>query len=116
MFAFFVAVMFPFTFATFSNYYLMALLPLFAFLLMMRQNTVLHRWLFGLSLVLLVPWRADLSVAYLVAMLGVIKVVYLTGKFKSYHWIVPNSFGWIGHGDYILGDLLLEQHRLVEEP
>jgi hypothetical protein len=76
----------------------MALLPLFAFLLMMRQNTVLHRWLFALSLVLLVPWRADLSVAYLVAMLGVIKVVYLTGKFKSYHWIVPTVLVGLGMG------------------
>ena len=98
MFAFFVAVMFPFTFATFSNYYLMALLPLFAFLLMMRQNSVVNRWLFALSLVLLVPWRADLSVAYLVAMLGVIKVVYLTGKFKSYHWIVPAVLVGLGMG------------------
>ncbi len=96
MFAFFVAVLFPFTFATFSNYYLMALLPLFAFLLLMRQNTVINRWLFGISLVLLIPWRADLSVAYLVAMIGVIAVVYLTRKLKSYHWVVPTILVALG--------------------
>jgi hypothetical protein len=69
----------------------MALLPMFAFLLLMKQDTKVNRWLFAFSLVLLVPWRADLSVAYLVAMIAVMAVIYLTGKFKSFHWIVPTT-------------------------
>ncbi len=91
VFAVFISIFFPFTFATFSNYYLMALVPMFAFLLLMKQDTKVNRWLFALSLIMLIPWRADLSVAYLVALVAMIGVVYLTGKFKSFHWIVSTS-------------------------
>ncbi|MFN5318542.1 MAG: hypothetical protein ACK5CY_06850 [Bacteroidia bacterium] len=79
--AFAVCLLFPFADAIFSVYYIPALLPFFMLLRLIRQNSLKNQVLFAITLIFLVPWRADLSVAYLGAMamclipIGIKKVI-----------------------------------------
>jgi hypothetical protein len=86
--AFAVCLLFPFADAIFSVYYIPALLPFFMLMQLIRKNSIKNQFLFAITLIFLVPWRADLSVAYL----GAMGICFLPMGLKK---IIPTK-QWIG--------------------
>lgn len=105
-----VCIAFPFTDAIFSLYYMPALIPFLALLRLQKRDTVQNRWIFGLSAVLLVPWRADLTVAYLPALMLCTLLVLSDKRLHPFKWILQMGlsivlFGLICLGLSILADI-----------
>jgi hypothetical protein len=98
-----VCIAFPFTDAIFSLYYMPALIPFLALLRLQKRDTVQNRWVFGLSAVLLVPWRADLTVAYLPALMLCTLLVLSNKRVHPIKWVMQMGLSVVLFGLICLG-------------
>jgi hypothetical protein len=82
--SFYAVALFPFFDSTLNPYYSWAFLPLILLIQAFNNPTTKLAWLFGISVTLLLPWRADLSFGILLSLIGIIFVglYYRRIKFK----------------------------------
>jgi len=72
LFAFYFAALFPFADAALSPYFSLALIPLLILISEWKSPNSRNAWYFGISSVLLMPWRADLAFALIFCLIAVL--------------------------------------------
>lgn len=78
--ALFCVLLLPFSSGAFSSYYLPGFIPMLLLLHLLREKSTSAYWLFASVLVVMVPWRADLSVAWLPGILLLLIIAIVQNK------------------------------------
>ena len=99
--AFYIVALFPFADASLAPYYSLALLPLLFLIKGLRKPKRFNAIAFGISVAILLPWRADLSFALLLSLIGISTLALYYRKI-SWKFFIPTL---ISCG--ILGSILL---------
>jgi len=87
--AFYFVTLFPFFDATLTPYYSWAFLPLIILIQAFKNPSIKWAWVFGISLTLLLPWRADLSFGILISIIGIISIGFYSRQIKL-KFILPS--------------------------
>lgn len=86
--ALFCVMLLPFSSGAFSSYYLPGFIPLLLLLHLLKEKTTSAYWLFATVLVVMVPWRADLSVAWMPGILLLLGIAVWQKKLSTKKLII----------------------------
>ncbi len=99
--SFYFVALFPFADAALSPYYILALIPLLILILAWRKPNAKQAWYFGISVVLLIPWRADLAFALIFCLLAVLGISLWLKKI-SWKFLLPTFYSALLLGIFLL--------------
>ena len=100
--AFYFVALFPFADAALSPYYILALIPLLILIAAWKNPAPRQAWFFGISVVLLMPWRADLAFALVFCLVGVLAISIWLKKIQ-FRFLLPMFISAIVFGMLLLG-------------
>jgi len=86
--SFYFICLFPFADASLPPYYAWCILPLIFLIKEFKNPSKINSWLFGISFTLLMPWRADLSFAVIIASVAIIMLGLLIKRIHS-RFLIP---------------------------
>lgn len=86
--ALFCVLLLPFSSGAFSSYYLPGFIPLLLLLHLLKEKSTSAYWLFAGVLVVMVPWRADLSVAWMPGILLLLGIAVWQKKLSTQKLII----------------------------
>ncbi|MFM2284914.1 MAG: hypothetical protein RLZZ543_411 [Bacteroidota bacterium] len=106
--SFYFVALFPFADAALSPYYILALIPLLVLISEWKHSRARNAWYFGISVVLLMPWRADLSFA-LVFCLAALLLISLLLKKITWKFLLPTVACALLFGIVLLGICIMKE-------
>ncbi len=100
--SFYFVALFPFADAALSPYYTLAFIPLLILIAAWKNPAPRQAWFFGISVVLLMPWRADLAFALVFCLAGVLAISLWLKKIQL-RFLLPMFISAVVFGMLLLG-------------